>query len=134
MHYSEEEFKTRFIDIDFDDMLHENNIYITKNEYLDYKNTYLTNTTKNLSEFYKYKCNYDNLNNCYIKKKNKYTFNVMDISEKLRYNDLLKSLIQKQQTKLSQFLQYIDFLNKIVSKKEIVNKTYNKSRMIKTAK
>lgn len=134
MHYSEEEFKTRFIDIDFDDMLHENNIYITKNEYLDYKNTYLTNTTKNLSEFCKCKCKYDILNNCYIKKQHKYTFNVMDTFEKTRYNNVLKSLIQKQQSQLSRFLQYIDFLNKIVSKKEIVNKTYNKSRMIKTAK
>lgn len=135
MNYCDIEFKKKFIDINFDDILNEeNNKYVNTNEYLEYKKTYLTYAKNNLKEFIKYKKEYDILNNCYAKTGNKFTFDIIDNNVKCKYNDLLKSVIQIQQKKLSNFLHYINFLNKIIKNKPDIKKIKYKSRMIKTAK
>lgn len=115
MNYCNIEFKTKFLDIDFDNILNEqNNKYVNSDDYLQHKNIYITSANRRLSELVKLKIDYDILNNFYTKSdNNKYIYNVIDVSTKDKYNDLIKNLIQEQKKDLKNFLHYIDFLNTI---------------------
>lgn len=115
MNYCDIEFKKKFLEIEFDDILNEqNNKYVNSDEYLQYKDVYLTSFNKRLEELIKLKIEYDILNNFYTKTyNNKYIYNVIDVQSKEKHNNLIKILIQEQKKDLENFLHYIDFLNGI---------------------
>ena len=117
MNYCTVDFKTCYLDFDFDDILHEqNNQFVNNNnEYLKYKNIYKTKTLERLNKIKQFNLEYDILNNYYTKTdNNKYIYNIVDKSSTAKYNVLIKNIIQEQKSDYINFIQYIYFLNKIV--------------------
>lgn len=116
MNYCTTDFKTCYLDFDFDDILHEqDNQFVNNDEYLKYKNIYKTKTLERMNQIKQFNLEYDILNNYYTKTdNNKYIYNIVDKSSTEKYNILIKNIIQEQKSDYTNFIQYIHFLNKIV--------------------
>jgi hypothetical protein len=116
MNYCTADFKTCYLDFDFDDILHEqDNQFVNNDEYLKYKNIYKTKTLERMNQIKQFNLEYDILNNYYTKTdNNKYIYNIVDKSSTAKYNILIKNIIQEQKSDYTNFIQYIHFLNKIV--------------------
>lgn len=117
MLYSIDNFKTMYIEYDFDSQLLDiDNILINSNEhYLDIKNNYLEQTKENFNKFQELQIIHDNLsNNHNITKNNNvvhhsYKFvNKYDLTET---NNQIKNLLKNQQYIFDNFNHYISFIN-----------------------
>lgn len=111
--YSKDEFKERFLNINFDNILiQEDNPLVNSSEYyLQYKNNYLTLTNKNYTDYCILLDKYLELSNNYTIVNNKYTYTIVDKSLYLKLNKDIKNLINNQQKILDNFLHFVNLLN-----------------------
>lgn len=135
--YEIDNFKKKFIDFDFDEILLEsNNEYINSNEhYLNFKNKYMLDTNSNYIKLKDILSKFNILNNFYTKSNdNKYTYHYFDNVLKEDYNIKIKKIYIKQKELYSNFYNHLIFLNQITNPNSRTISNYsniNKSRMIK---
>lgn len=113
--YSKDQFKSEFMDYNFDEMLLErNNPLINSNEkYLYWKNMYLKDTMNNYEKFTNLLENFSN-NNYSISKTNnttKHIFKYINPITSETINTEIKTLLVVQRQIYKHFIDYINFLN-----------------------
>jgi len=111
--YSKDEFKQRFLNIDFDNILNqEDNKLVNSSEYyLQYKNNYINFTNQNYITYCKLLDNYLQLSNNYTVSNSKYIYTVIDQSLYQKLNKDIKNLINTQKKLYDNFIHYINLLN-----------------------
>lgn len=119
-----ENFDSYFIERD-------NNLVNSNEYYLQYKNKYIEETMELFDTFKILIESFNLLNNNYIKTdKKKYVYHYIDQNEYNILNDKLKNLLEIQKKRLSNFTNYIEFLN-IPKDNTNTTKVSNNSRMSK---
>ena len=115
--YSLTNFKTVYIDCDFDTcLLDQNNILINSNQhYLDIKNNYLQQTKENFKQFTELLCKHTELSNNYNISNNDnlttHSYQFVNIGNLQDINSQLKVLLINQQYLFENFNHYILFIN-----------------------
>jgi hypothetical protein len=111
------DFYTRFININFDEKLMENNNPLVNSQdvYLNYKNDYINTSLNNLNEYKKYKKIFIELNNTNINnnnnQSNRYVFVYKNTKLIEETKQKIKNIIIDQEKLLQNFQHYIDLLN-----------------------
>jgi hypothetical protein len=111
--YNIDDFKNKFLNINFDDILIEQNSkFINSNIYLDSKIRYIEHTHDNIQKLNLLLVEYSILNNLYTKDStlNKYTFHVVNNEKKEKLNTDIKNIINIQKKLYDNFIHYIQFL------------------------
>lgn len=113
--YSLERFKEKFLEVNFDNyLLEQNSKYINSNEYyLQFKKDYLDKTRDNFNKFKNLLETYNYYKNIYkVDEQNfDYSFTYINQSKKIDINKELKNLILEQNKILNSFMDHIKFLN-----------------------
>lgn len=111
--YNTEQFKQQFLDINFDNILIENNNDMVNSSeyYIAYKTEYLENTHNNLTKFTELSKQFNELSDNYTIQNNKYSYTFVDKSIYNSLNNELKKLLIEQRELYNNFLKYIQFLN-----------------------
>lgn len=113
--YNIDEFKMKFLNKNFDEiLLNNNNNIINSDVYLLQKNNYLNKTKENIEKLVELTTKFNILNNFYTKSddKNIYTYHYINTKEKDEYNNMIKNIYKEQQYIYNNFLNYINILNK----------------------
>lgn len=112
------DFYTRFININFDEKLMENNNPLVSSQdiYLNYKNDYINTSLNNFNEYKKYKQLFSELNNTHIinnnnNLSNRYVFVYKNTKLIEETKQKIKNIIIDQEKLLQNFEHYIDLLN-----------------------
>jgi hypothetical protein len=123
--YSLEKFFSDFIDINFDNILIEQNNKLVNSDkhYLQFKNNYVNETTKNYVTLKEILPKYNLLANNYSKEfidrdtasTTKHYYNYINTSELDQLNNQIKEIYIKQKNIYTSFIAHLDFLNKTVN-------------------
>lgn len=108
------DFYTRFININFDEQLMENNNPLVNSQdiYLNYKNEYINTSLNNFNDYKKYNKIYSGLNETDINNtSNKYIFVYKNVKLIEETKQKIKNIIIEQEKLLQNFQHYIDLLN-----------------------
>lgn len=110
---SEDNFKQKFLNINFDAFLFENNNdLVNSNEfYLQYKTEYMLKTQQNLDKYSQLMKNYNRMENNYNIQSNKYTYTFFNKDEYNRLHKELNNILVEQRNLYTSFMNYIEFLN-----------------------
>ncbi len=111
-----ERFYEKFLEIDFDNfLLEQNNPYVNSNEhYLRFKNDYLNKTRENFNKFKTLLSLYEGYKNIYEinEEKSEYIFIYIDETKKKDISKQLKNIILEQNRNLEFIMARINLLNK----------------------
>jgi hypothetical protein len=113
MNYDLDRFKKDFIDIDFDDMLiqQNNELVNSNNHYLQHKDDYFLKTNINYTNFKKlyekYSVYMNNHVEDHLNKKFRYTYVNKETLNSI--NEQLKTILLEQRTLYKVFIDYINF-------------------------
>ncbi len=108
------DFYTRFININFDEKLMENNNPLVNSQdiYLNYKNEYINTSLNNFNDYKKYNKIYSELNETNINNtSNRYIFVYKNVKLIEETKQKIKNIIIEQEKLLQNFQHYIDLLN-----------------------
>jgi len=120
MNYNLDKFKKDFIDTadNFDEMLiqQNNELVNSNNHYIQYKNQYIIKTNSCYKNFSKLYDKYNIYMNNYIKddKNKKYIYTYVNKETLHSINEELKNILIEQRKLYITFIDYINFLNKII--------------------
>jgi hypothetical protein len=124
--YCLEKFKNDFLDVDFDNLLQEqNNTLVNSNtHYLNLKNSYLEETAKSYKILQDLSMKFNLLINNYTKTETidsnviRHKYTLIDSLEQDTLNEEMKTIFEKQKKFFATFISYINFLNQIQTKKK----------------
>jgi hypothetical protein len=109
--YCSKEFQKKFLNIDFDALLIEQNSrYTNSQEYLTQKKRYNTTTKEHFKKIKELVKEYDLLNNNYSINNTKYVYTYIDTERFKTLNNELKNILNKQERLLYDMYNFINFL------------------------
>jgi hypothetical protein len=109
----EVDFKTEFINIDFDKKLLENNNQLvnSQNHYVSLKQRYIQDTLLNFKEYTNLEDSLTQLQNKTFENDHKVFYTYVDRSKVTDIKQSMKNIVLRQRQMLNNFLKYIEYLN-----------------------
>lgn len=107
-----DEFKNKFLNIDFDQILIDNDCkFVNYKEYIETKNTYLDKTKENVKLYEELHCCFCELNDNFVIKDNKkFQYTCIDKTKLCNVNKRLKDIVIKQTSLFKNMTDYISLL------------------------
>jgi hypothetical protein len=132
----EVDFKVDFINIDFDNKLLENNnpLLNSQQHYIAFKQRYIKDTLSNSKKYTALKGELEQLENMSSYTDTKFVHVYIDDNKVSAIKQSIKNIILHQRVLLSNFLNYIDYLNSNVSLLQPNNPTTKTRRLFQLFK
>lgn len=125
------DFKKEFIDVDFDNILLETNnpIINSYENYLKFKQSYLTTAQTNYEKFNELCSKFNEMNGKNFKKisDTKFIYTYIDRNEYINLKNNIKSIVIKQRELYQNFISYLNTINKKYQNKIEYDYTNNRN-------